>query len=160
MVLTGRSPRDIFEAAPERGLEIDAMPDAPQLPVGLPSDLLERRPDLVAAEAMLKAADFRIGAARAAWFPSISLTGQLGTQSTELDQLFNQTSKLWGFAGNISLPILTFGRISGNVKASEAAGVRPQPHMFWPCRRRSGTCAMRWLFRIAPRMWSTPWSPP
>ena len=121
MVLTGRSPRDIFEAAPERGLEIDAMPDAPQLPVGLPSDLLERRPDLVAAEAMLKAADFRIGAARAAWFPSISLTGQLGTQSTELDQLFNQTSKLWGFAGNISLPILTFGRISGNVKASEAA---------------------------------------
>ena len=158
MVLTGRSPRDIFEAAPERGLEIDAMPDAPQLPVGLPSDLLERRPDLVAPEAMLKAADFRIGAARAAWFPSISLTGQLGTQSTELEQLFNQTSKLWGFAGNISLPILTFGRISSNVKASEAA--RRQPPMCLLCRRRSGTCATRWPFRIAPRMWSMLWNPP
>ena len=121
MVLTGRSPRDIFETSPERGLELDAMPSAPQLPVGMPSDLLERRPDLIAAEAQLKAANFKIGAARAEWFPSISLTGQLGTQSSELDHLFESATNIWNIGGGINLPILTFGRISSNVKASEAA---------------------------------------
>lgn len=121
MVLTGRSPRDIFEASPKRGLALDAMPSAPQLPVGMPSDLLERRPDLVAAEANLRAANFKIGAAKAAWFPSISLTGQLGTQSSELDHLFESATNIWSIGGGINLPILTFGRISNNVKASEAA---------------------------------------
>ncbi len=121
MVLTGRSPRDIFEASPQRGLELDAMPSAPQLPVGIPSDLLERRPDLIAAEATLRAANFRIGAAKAEWFPSISLTGQLGTQSSELDHLFESATNIWSIGGGINLPILTFGRISNNVKASEAA---------------------------------------
>ena len=97
------------------------MPSAPQLPVGMPSDLLERRPDLIAAEAQLKAANFKIGAARAEWFPSISLTGQLGTQSSELDHLFESATNIWNIGGGINLPILTFGRISSNVKASEAA---------------------------------------
>ena len=121
MVLTGRSPRDIFESSPERGLELDAMPSAPQLPVGMPSDLLERRPDLLQAEALLRAANFKIGAAKAEWFPSISLTGQLGSQSSELDQLFEGGTNIWSLGGAINLPILTFGRISNNVKASEAA---------------------------------------
>ncbi len=121
LLLTGRSPRDIFEASPKRGLEIDAIPSAPQLPVGMPSDLLERRPDLTAAEAMLKAANFNIGVARAAWFPSISLTGQFGSRSLELDELFKSATGIWGLGGSINLPLFTFGRISNNVKASEAA---------------------------------------
>ena len=121
MVLSGRSPRAIFEESPERGLSIDALPSAPQLPAGLPSELLERRPDIVAAEAQLRAANYKIGVAKAAWFPSISLTGQLGTQSGKLDQLFTGASDMWAFGGSISVPLLTFGRISNNVKVSEAA---------------------------------------
>lgn len=121
MVLTGRSPRDIFEQVPERGLSIDALPSAPQLPAGLPSELLERRPDIVAAEAQLRAANYKIGVAKAAWFPSISLTGQLGTQSGSLDRLFTGASGMWTFGGSVSVPLLTFGRIASNVRISEAA---------------------------------------
>ena len=121
MVLTGRSPRAIFEQVPDRGLSIDELPSAPQLPAGLPSELLERRPDIVAAEAQLRAANYKIGVAKAAWFPSISLTGQLGTQSGSLDKLFTGASDMWAFGGSVSVPLLTFGRISSNVKISEAA---------------------------------------
>lgn len=121
MVLVGRSPRAIFEDSPERGRAIEDLPSAPQLPAGLPSELLARRPDIVAAEAQLRAANFKIGVAKAAWFPSISLTGQLGTESTKLDQLFSGASDMWTYGASLSLPILTFGRISNSVKASEAA---------------------------------------
>lgn len=121
LVLAGRSPRAIFEAVPERGLSIDTLPGAPQLPAGLPSQLLERRPDIVAAEAQLRAANYQIGVVKAAWFPSISLTGQLGTQSGKLDQLFTGASDMWTLGGSLSVPLLTFGRISSNVKISEAA---------------------------------------
>lgn len=121
MVLVGRSPRAIFEDSPERGRSIEELPDAPQLPAGLPSDLLLRRPDIVAAEAQLKAANYKIGVAKAAWFPSISLTGQLGTESVKLDKLFTGASDMWTYGASLSLPLLTFGRISSNVKISEAA---------------------------------------
>ena len=124
MVLSGRSPRAIFEESPERGLSIDALPSAPQLPAGLPSELLERRPDIVAAEAQCRAANYKIGVAKAAWFPSISLTGQLGTQSGKLDQLFTGASDMWAFGGSISVPLLTFGRISSNAKVSSRPRMR------------------------------------
>lgn len=119
-VLAGRSPRAVFEGVPERGLSIDALPSAPQLPAGLPSELLVRRPDIVAAEAQLRAANYKIGVAKAAWFPSISLTGQLGTQSGKLDELFTGASDMWTYGASLSLPLLTFGRISSNVRVSEA----------------------------------------
>lgn len=78
--------------------------------VGLPSDLLKQRPDIVAAEHRLKAAHANIGAARAAFFPRITLTGSLGTASAELDGLFESGSKAWSFMPSLSLPIFDGGR--------------------------------------------------
>lgn len=121
LLLAGRSPRAIFEAFPERGLTLDALPAAPQLPAGLPSDLLTRRPDILAAEANLRAANFQVGVAKAAWFPSLSLTGNLGFQSNELDKLFLGTTGIWNYGASVTAPLLSFGRISNNVKVSEAA---------------------------------------
>lgn len=80
------------------------------LPTGLPADLLTRRPDIQAAEARLKANYATIGAARAAFFPSISLTGNTGFSSAELSDLFNGGNRSWSFTPQINLPIFTGGR--------------------------------------------------
>lgn len=80
------------------------------LPAGLPSDLLTRRPDILAAEHTLQAANANIGIARAAFFPSVKLTAFGGTASTELSGLFDSGSKAWSFAPSISLPIFAAGR--------------------------------------------------
>jgi multidrug efflux system outer membrane protein len=80
------------------------------LPAGLPSDLLERRPDIIEAEHQLKAANANIGAARAAFFPSISLTGSFGSASRELGNLFKPGQLAWSFVPQISLPIFEAGR--------------------------------------------------
>lgn len=80
------------------------------LPAGLPSDLLTRRPDVLAAEHTLQAANANIGIARAAFFPSVKLTAFGGTASTELSGLFDSGSKAWSFAPSISLPIFAAGR--------------------------------------------------
>lgn len=80
------------------------------LPTGLPADLLTRRPDIQAAEARLKASYATIGAARAAFFPSISLTGNTGFSSAELSDLFNGGNRSWSFTPQINLPIFTGGR--------------------------------------------------
>jgi outer membrane protein, multidrug efflux system len=79
------------------------------LPVGLPSDLLVRRPDILASEHNLMAANANIGAARAAFFPSITLTGNYGTASTQLSGLFDHGSTAWTFSPRISLPIFAGG---------------------------------------------------
>jgi outer membrane protein, multidrug efflux system len=79
------------------------------LPSGLPSDLLQRRPDILAAEHTLRGANASIGAARAAFFPSISLTGSFGTASGELSGLFKDGSESWSFSPSIRLPILAAG---------------------------------------------------
>lgn len=79
------------------------------LPAGLPSDLLTRRPDIRAAEHTLRAANANIGAARAAFFPTISLTGSAGTASASLDDLFSSGSGAWNFMPRITLPIPIFG---------------------------------------------------
>ena len=80
------------------------------LPAGLPSDLLVNRPDIVAAEHQLLAANANIGAARAAFLPSITLTGAFGTASAELNGLFDSGSRAWNFAPSINLPIFDAGR--------------------------------------------------
>lgn len=85
------------------------------LPVGLPSDLLQRRPDILAAEHQLKAANADIGAARAAFFPSITLTGRAGTTSAELSGLFKGGSGTWLFQPSINLPIFTAGSLKGSL---------------------------------------------
>jgi multidrug efflux system outer membrane protein len=87
---------------------------------GLPSDLLINRPDIMAAEHRLKAANANIGAARAAFFPRIMLTGSLGTVSTDLSGLFGSGSGLWSFAPILTLPIFDGGRNRANLEVSEA----------------------------------------
>jgi multidrug efflux system outer membrane protein len=89
------------------------------LPVGLPSDLLARRPDIMAAEHELLAANANIGAARAAFFPRIMLTASGGTVSAELSDLFTGASTAWRFAPQITVPIFTAGRNKANLNAAE-----------------------------------------
>jgi multidrug efflux system outer membrane protein len=89
------------------------------LPAGLPSDLLARRPDIRAAEQRLIAANANIGAARAAFFPRISLTGSTGTASNALSGLFEAGNRTWTFVPQLVLPIFDFGRNSANLDLAE-----------------------------------------
>jgi outer membrane protein, multidrug efflux system len=113
-VLLGRNPGDIL-----RGRELSDLA-IPSVPAGLPSDLLERRPDVLQAEQNLVAANALIGAARALYFPSISLTGLFGSASGEFSKLFTGPAKIWAFAGSVSVPIFTAGSISGQVTQAKA----------------------------------------
>ncbi len=113
-VLLGRNPGPIA-----RGRNIDQMM-LPAIPAGLPSDILERRPDIQQAEQSLIAANALIGAAKAAYFPTISLTGLFGYASSSLGNLFDSQSKVWQYAAPISMPIFTAGAIAGQVQAAEA----------------------------------------
>ena len=104
------------------GQDVAALPVRPpgaailgEVPAGLPSQLLQARPDLVAAEHQLQAAHAQVAAARAAFFPRIALTGSFGTASAQLDGLFDSGSKAWTFAPSISLPILDGGRRRANL---------------------------------------------
>ena len=106
------------ELAPAKSLA-EVAPVSP-VPVGLPSEVLTRRPDVQAAEHQLKAANADIGAARARHFPSISLTGSYGTASNEVDNLFKSGTVAWSFVPQITLPIFNAGAISAGVKAAEA----------------------------------------
>jgi multidrug efflux system outer membrane protein len=87
----------------------------------LPSELLERRPDIRAAEQQLVAANALIGVARTQYFPTISLTGLLGYVSDELSDLFDSSSNIWGYDAGLLGPIFDGGRIAGNIRATEAA---------------------------------------
>lgn len=113
-VLLGRNPGDIL-----RGRELAEL-SVPAVPAGLPSDLLERRPDLRQAEQNLIAANALIGAARALYFPSISLTGLFGSVSVQFSKLFTGPARIWAYAGSVSVPIFTAGSISGQVRQAEA----------------------------------------
>jgi len=90
------------------------------VPSGLPSQLVERRPDLLAAEQQLVAANAQIGAARAAYFPSISLTGAFGNASRSLSDLWSGSARTWTYSAGISVPIFTAGAIGGQVESAEA----------------------------------------
>ncbi len=97
--------------------EVEPLPDVPE---GLPSTLLERRPDIRAAEHMLKGANANIGAARANFFPTISLTGAFGTISDEYYNLFDGGTGFWSFMPQVSLPIFDTGRNIARLRVSEA----------------------------------------
>jgi len=114
-VLLGRNPGPI-----PRGLPLDAL-ILPAVPAGVPSELLERRPDILRAEQTLIAANARIGVAKSLYFPTISLTGAFGTVSTDLSSLFTASSRAWNYGVPVSVPLFTAGRIGGEVKAAEAA---------------------------------------
>ncbi|WP_339650886.1 efflux transporter outer membrane subunit [Halopseudomonas pelagia] len=89
------------------------------LQAGLPSELLVSRPDIISAEHQLRASDANIGAARAAFFPRIALTGSFGTASADLDGLFDSGSRAWTFAPTVSLPIFDGGRRRANLELNE-----------------------------------------
>ncbi len=115
-ILLGNNPGPI---AP-RGKELIDQPHPPAIPAGLPSALLERRPDIRQSEELLVAANAQIGAARAAYFPDISLTAQPGFQSSSLTNLFSGSAGLWTFAGTVTQPIFNGGQIRSNVRLAEA----------------------------------------
>ena len=115
-VLLGRSPSEI-----PRGRSLDQFTAPAQVPAGLPSSLLTRRPDIRQAEQTLIAANAQIGAARALYFPQISLTGFLGGQSRALTDLFTGPARQWNFNPLASLPIFNAGRLRSNVRFTEAA---------------------------------------
>jgi len=107
------------DMAPATGL-IDDAELMRELAPGLPSALLENRPDILAAEHQLRAANANIGAARAAFFPQITLTGSLATASADLSGLFRGGSLAWNFAPSITLPIFQGGRLRANLALTEA----------------------------------------
>ena len=114
-VLLGRNPGPVARGVTLHDLVI------PEIPAGLPSQVLERRPDIVAAEEQLIAANARIGVAKSYYFPSLSLTGLLGTASGDFDQLFNTPQyDVWNVGGGVLQPIFRWGEIRGEVRASEA----------------------------------------
>jgi len=114
-LLLGRHPGPIA-----RGKSIYEL-KLPAVPAGIPSEVLENRPDVRQAEQNLVAANARIGAAKALYFPSISLTGALGTSSGQLSDLFKGPAGVWSYAGSLTGPIFAGGAISGQVRQAVAA---------------------------------------
>jgi len=114
-LLLGLSPGAVV-----RGLRLTEQPQLPSVPPGLPSSLLERRPDIRAAEQNLVAANALIGVAKAAYFPQITLTGFLGSETSQLSDLFTGPARAWQFVPQVIQPIFEGGRIRSNVKLTEA----------------------------------------
>ena len=119
-VLLGRSPRAIYESTLEAGSDPEEQAVAIAVPAGLPSDLLQRRPDIAQAEQNLIAANARIAVARAAYFPSISLTGFLGSESVALSDLFTGPAGIGQAAVALGQPIYAGGRLDAQVEAASA----------------------------------------
>jgi multidrug efflux system outer membrane protein len=113
--LIGKNPSSIA-----RGLSLDEQVMPPSVPAGLPSDLIERRPDIRAAENSLIAANARISVAKKAYFPRISLTGFLGFESGQLSNLFKASRSVWQFVPEVTQPIFTGGRLKSNVRLTQA----------------------------------------
>jgi outer membrane protein, multidrug efflux system len=114
-ILLGNNP-----GAVPRGLKLTDQPHPPDVPAGLPSALLERRPDVRQAEENLVAANARIGVARAAYFPQISLTGNGGYESSALTNLFTGPAGLWNAGAALTQPIFEGGRLRSGVQLAEA----------------------------------------
>ena len=114
-LLLGKNPGSVT-----RGRALIEQEQPSSVPAGLPSSLLERRPDIRAAEQNLIAANANIGVAKAAYFPQISLTGFLGSESSSLSGLFTGPTRVWQFVPQVTQPIFTAGRIKSNVRLAEA----------------------------------------
>jgi len=104
----------------ERGNALVSQTMLADVPPGLPSSLLERRPDLRAAEQQLVAANADIGQAKAAFYPQLTLTGFYGYQTVALSDLFSSPARAWQFGPAITFPLFTGGRLRGNLKLAEA----------------------------------------
>ncbi len=120
-VLLGQTPRQMIEQNIPRGKTLNEVMLIPDVPADLPSDLLQRRPDVRQAEGQLIAANANIGAARAAYFPSIPLTAAAGFASTALGDLFSGASGVWSATAGLTTPIFEGGKIKAQNKKAEAA---------------------------------------
>ena len=117
--LLGRSPRAVFEdSLPRPGQDVEDA--AVAVPAGMPSELLLRRPDLVEAEQRLVATNARVALARSAYFPSIRLTGSLGSETADLGDLFTGPAGIWSLAASLAQPIYAGGRLKAQREAAEA----------------------------------------
>lgn len=114
-ILVGHAPSAIT-----RGLSIEQFTMPNQIPAGIPSDILEQRPDISAAEYRLKAANAEIGVARAQFLPSFSLTGEYGNASLQLKKLLTSPAATWQYATEITQPIFTGGRLTGQLEVAQA----------------------------------------
>jgi multidrug efflux system outer membrane protein len=114
-ILLGHNPGPIA-----RGRPLTEQPDPPTVPVGLPSELLERRPDIREAEETLVAANAQIGVAKAAFFPSISLTGTAGFESFALNNLFTHAQRVWDGAASLTQPVFAAGALRAGKRLAEA----------------------------------------
>ena len=113
----------VLTGAPPGPIELEVQPMTPQppvIPVGMPADLLERRPDVAEAERLLSARNAEIGIAQAALFPSIKLTGSLGFESAELSDLLNRDSGIWLLGASLTQPLFDAGRIRSNIDRARA----------------------------------------
>ncbi len=119
-LLLGRSPRDIVGQPVDRGSAIDALTVPPAVPAGLPSNMLEHRPDVSQAEQNLIAANARIGQARAAYFPTISLTAFLGGESASLSNLLNASARIWQVSAGAAQTVFDAGRTGSQVEQARA----------------------------------------
>ncbi|WP_348760613.1 efflux transporter outer membrane subunit [uncultured Salinisphaera sp.] len=119
-ILTGKTPRQIMNSTtvPDGDFEDLTLPE--DLPVVLPSSLIERRPDIRAAEASLIAANANVGVAKARFFPTLNLSAGLGTQALDVSNLFEPYSELQRISGSVTAPILDFGRINAQYRSSKA----------------------------------------
>ena len=118
--LTGRRPAAIVQPNIARGTAIDLLFSRATVPAELPSDLLNRRPDVVAAEQQLIAANADIGQAKAAYYPTIKLTASVGYESRQLSELFNPSSLFWNLASGLTQPLFRAGSIDAVVAGATA----------------------------------------
>jgi multidrug efflux system outer membrane protein len=113
-VLTGRTPSEV--SLPEKPLDLQP----PAIPAGLPSELLERRPDVADAERRMAASNAEIGIATAAYYPSLNLTGSFGFESRELKSLFDWESRVWTLGAGLVAPLYQGGRVDADVERAKA----------------------------------------
>ncbi|MGQ5524352.1 efflux transporter outer membrane subunit [Chitinimonas sp. PSY-7] len=140
-VLLGRSPKEIIEGHIERGNGLTVLAEAPEIPAGLPADLLTRRPDVRRAEAQLAVADASLAETRRRYFPNLTLTGFLGGESPSLSDLFNAPARTWNIAGQLLQPIVGMANIDAQVEAAKAS--RNQAELAYAQAARSAYADVR-----------------
>lgn len=124
-VLSGASPQALFDRQPPPG-EFATLDLPGQVPGMLPAQLLERRPDIRAAQAALRAADADVGAARALWFPRIDLTALIGSDAARVGDLFSSPAAGWSLGSSLVAPLLDFGRVEAQVAGAQARRAQSQ----------------------------------
>lgn len=119
-ILLGRSPKEIVEGDVQSNSTVDSLPIPPVIPSNLPSTLLERRPDLQASEQNLVALNADIGVVEADYFPTLSISGLLGLESSQANHLIQGSARHWTIGANVAGPLIDFGKTTANVNSAKA----------------------------------------